>query len=196
MTHCFKIRGTCHHLRIFLGYFWIFFWCSDVSTCIGTHTLDTVSLFLTTWQLCQLLDTMSTDCTEFDTNFCQKTYRVDNSHNFSNQAVSKGFVIWHQFDLQQNVLWCHFLTHENHMSQTVYIEKKCCAGRHGGSVVVCILWSMGRFQCKIFVSCLVECMNSYNIRICIFYEFNGLNIWIHTNMNLFNVWIHIFCSAK
>jgi hypothetical protein len=145
MTHCFKICGTCHHFWVFLGYFWIFFWCSNVSTCIGTHTHDTVSLFLTTWQLWQLLDMMSTDCTDFDTNFCQKTYRVDNSHNFSNQAVSMGLVIWHQFDLQQFVLWCHFLIHENHMSHTVYTLKKVLCWQawwRCGSVSIVVDWSI------------------------------------------------------
>jgi hypothetical protein len=34
---------------------------------------------------------------------------------------------------------------------------------------------------------LIDCMNLYNIRSDTFYELNGLNIRIHTNMNLFNV---------
>ncbi len=81
-------------LESFLGsFFWNLFWCSDVSTCVGTHTLDMVSLFLTTWQLWQLLDTMSRDCTDFDTyfHFWKKTYRVDNSHSFLNQIYWKSF---------------------------------------------------------------------------------------------------------
>jgi hypothetical protein len=45
----------------------------------------------------------------------------------------------------------------------------------------------GSYPKRIFVSCLIECMNSSNIQSHTFYEFNGLNICIHTNMNLFNV---------
>jgi hypothetical protein len=53
----------------------------------------------------------------------------------------KGFVIWHQFDLQQIVLWHHFLTHENHMLHTVYKlkKKRCCQvtrRRCGSSYIV------------------------------------------------------------
>ncbi len=104
VTSCFEIHGTCHHFRIFLGSFRIFFWCSDVSTCVGTHTLDTMSLFLTTLQLWQLLDTISTDPTDFDTYFWQKTYRVDNFHNFSNQAVSNTLIIEAQLALLGDAL--------------------------------------------------------------------------------------------
>ncbi len=31
------------------------------------------------------------------------------------------------------------------------------------------------------------CFHLYNIQICIFYEFNGSNIWIHTNMNSYKM---------
>ena len=41
-----------------------------------------------------------------------------------------------------------------------------------------------------FISSLMY--DSYNIHIHIFYEFNGLNIWIHTNMNFFKIWNHRF----
>ena len=80
-------------LESFLGSSFLnLFWCSNVSTCVGTHTLDTVSLFLTTWQLWQLRDMMSTDCTDFYTyfHFWKKTFRVDNSHNFLNQIYPFG----------------------------------------------------------------------------------------------------------
>ncbi len=43
-------------------------------------------------------------------------------------------------------------------------------------MIGCILWSKVQIPCQVFISFVVECMNSYNIRIHIFYEFNGLNI--------------------
>ncbi len=63
------------------------------------------------------------------------------------------------------------------MLHTVYLLKKniVLPGDTVG-VVICIYWSMVQFRSKIFISHLVECMSSYNIRIYIFYEFNGLNL--------------------
>jgi hypothetical protein len=59
----------------------------------------------------------------------------------------------------------------------------------GNLVVVwkCILWLMVRIPCQIFISFVVKYMNSYNIRIHIFYEFNGLKILIQTNMSSYNM---------
>jgi hypothetical protein len=51
-----------------------------------------------------------------------------------------------------------------------YKKNKCCMV-YGGGVVIHILWSMVQFQSKIFTSRLVECMNSSNIRIHLYYEF-------------------------
>ncbi len=42
----------------------------------------------------------------------------------------------------------------------------------------------------------VNCMNSYNIQIHIFYKFNGLNRWTHTNMNLYNICIRRFFAVQ
>jgi hypothetical protein len=42
---------------------------------------------------------MSIDRTDFDTYFWQKSYRVDNSHNFSNQAISNTLLIKAQLAL-------------------------------------------------------------------------------------------------
>ncbi len=47
---------------------------------------------------------MSTDCADFDTYFWQKTYRVDNSHNFFNQAVSNTLLIEAQLALLGDTL--------------------------------------------------------------------------------------------
>ncbi len=85
----------------------------------------------------------------------------------------------------------------------VYIFKKSrCLNRCGGVVVAHLLMSMVRFCVKIFITCPVECMNSYNIRIHIDDEFSmnsyifcSLNIWIHTNMNSYYVGIHIFFAV-
>jgi hypothetical protein len=63
------------------------------------------------------------------------------------------------------------------MLHTVYIFKIyiVLAGDMvaGGSVYNVV---DGSIPTKNFISCLVECMNSYNIRSHTFYEFNGLNI--------------------
>jgi hypothetical protein len=54
---------------------------------------------------------------------------------------------------------------------TQYINyNKKMARWHGGGVVVHKLWLMVQFRCKIFTSCLVECMNSFNTRIHLYYE--------------------------
>ena len=47
---------------------------------------------------------MSTDYTDFDTYFWQKTYRVDNSHNFSYQAISNTLLIEAQLALLGDAL--------------------------------------------------------------------------------------------
>ncbi len=79
---------------------------------------------------------------------------------------------------------------ESYVTHTLKIVRN--RGLHGNLAVVlkCILWSMVQILCQNFISFVVKCMNSYNIQIHIFYEFNGLNIWIHTNVNLYNIWIH------
>ncbi len=80
--------------------------------------------------------------------------------------------------------------------------KKSCLQQCGGVVVAHVLWEMVWFGGKLFISHPVECMNSYNIWICIYDEFSKnsyifctLNIWIHTNMNSYYVWIHIFFAV-
>ena len=49
---------------------------------------------------------MSTDCTDFDTyfHFWKKTYRVDNSQNLSNQAISNTLLIEAQLALLGDTL--------------------------------------------------------------------------------------------
>ncbi len=49
-------------------------------------------------------------------------------------------------------------------------------------MVVYILWSVVQFQSKVFPSRLVECMNSSNIRIHLYYEFIYL---LQCNINEF-----------
>ncbi len=105
-----------------------------------------------------------------------------------NSVVSRdpffGFVVRHQFNFMQFVLWHRFLNHENNMFYIVYIFRKKIAARwFGGSVEVHILWLIVQIPIQILISFFVKCMNSYQIQIHIFYEFKGLNIWIHTNIN-------------
>ncbi len=82
---------------------------------------------------------------------------------------------------------------------SINIKKISLSKQCGGVVVVHVVWSMVWFPGKIFITCPVVCMNSYNIWIHIYDEFNmnpcifcTLNVWIHTNMNSYNVWMHIF----
>ncbi len=56
-------------------------------------------------------------------------------------------------------------------------------------MVVRILWLMVQFGCKIFTSRLVECMNSFNIQIHLYYEFM---YFLQCKINEFIY----FCSAK
>ncbi len=74
---------------------------------------------------------------------------------------------------------------------TQYVNnKKTIAARwHSGGVVEHIFWLMDQFQNKNFISRLVECMNSFNIRIHLYYEFI---YFLHCRINEF---IH-FCREK
>jgi hypothetical protein len=76
------------------------------------------------------------------------------------------------------------------MLHTVYkLQKTSVAWCHGGGVVVHILWLMVQFQSRIFISRLVECMNSFNIQIHLYYE---LIYFFQCKINEFIY----FCSAK
>ncbi len=103
----------------------------------------------------------------------------------SKKSQPKGFVLWHQFEYIQFVFCRHFLAHEIHIIQIVYIFHKNNAGSQAGGVAVrvCSVGGPGfETNTGIFIFVVLKCMNSYNIQICVFFEFNGLNRRIHTNV--------------
>jgi hypothetical protein len=83
------------------------------------------------------------------------------------------------FSLMRKICYTHYINY----------KKTSAARLHGGGVVVYILWSMVQFQSKIFTSHLVECMNSSNIQIHLYYEFM---YFLQCKINEFIY----FCSAK
>ncbi len=104
--------------------------------------------------------------------------------------LDKGFVIWPRFDFSNSFCDIIFsLMRKLCYAQYINYNKNLNGRWHSGGVVVHILWSKVQFQYKFFISRLLKCMNSFNTRIHLYYEFIYFLQW------KINDFIY-FCSAK